>query len=129
MRCSILESTVRSVPEKQISPGHISKGIKLCSLEASSLRVLRTGTHLYNNANKAGNLRRRHTRIKWAVYLSRHSDWLRVGRSEERIPVRARFSSNFQTDPGAHPASCTMGTDSFRGVNRGRDVTLTPHPF
>jgi len=31
--------------------------------------------------------------------------------------------------PGAHPASCTMGTGSFPGVNSGRGVTLTPHPF
>jgi hypothetical protein len=32
-----------------------------------------------------------------------------------------------QTGPGAHPASCTMGTGSFSGVKSGRDVTLTPH--
>jgi hypothetical protein len=30
---------------------------------------------------------------------------------------------------GAHPASCTMGTGSFPGVESGRGVTLTPHPF
>jgi len=30
-----------------------------------------------------------------------------------------------QTDPGAHPASCTMGTGSFPGVKCGRDVLLT----
>ena len=34
-----------------------------------------------------------------------------------------------QTGPGAHPASCTMGTGSFKGVKRVRGVTLTPHPF
>ena len=27
----------------------------------------------------------------------------------------ARFSASFQTDPVAHPASCTMGTGSFLG--------------
>jgi hypothetical protein len=40
----------------------------------------------------------------------------------------ARPSAPVQTGPGAHPASCTMGTGSFPGVKSGRDVTLTPHP-
>ena len=35
----------------------------------------------------------------------------------------ARFSVDFRTGPGAQPASCTMGTGSFPGVNRpGRGV-------
>jgi hypothetical protein len=34
-----------------------------------------------------------------------------------------------QTGPGAHPASCTVGTGSFRGVKCGRGVLLTPHPL
>jgi len=29
-----------------------------------------------------------------------------------------RFSAPVQTGPGAHPASCTMGTGSFPGVMR-----------
>jgi hypothetical protein len=33
------------------------------------------------------------------------------------------------TGPGAHPASCTMGTGFFPGVKRGLGVTLTPHPL
>ena len=41
----------------------------------------------------------------------------------------ARFSAPVQTGPGAHPASCTMGTRSFPGVKSGRGVTLTPHPL
>ena len=41
----------------------------------------------------------------------------------------ARFSAPVQTGPGVHPASCTMGTGSFPGVNSGRGVTLTPQPF
>jgi hypothetical protein len=41
----------------------------------------------------------------------------------------ARFSALVQTGPGAHSASCTMGTASFPGVKSGRDVTLTPHPL
>ena len=34
-----------------------------------------------------------------------------------------------QTGPGAHPASCTIGTESFLGVKSGRGVTLNPHPL
>jgi hypothetical protein len=41
----------------------------------------------------------------------------------------ARFSAPVQTGPGAHPASCTMGTGSFPGVKSGRGMTLTPHPL
>ena len=44
-------------------------------------------------------------------------------------PGGARFSAPVQTGPGAHPASCTMGTGSFPGVKSGRGVTLTPHPL
>ena len=43
--------------------------------------------------------------------------------------MEARFSAPVQTGPGAHPASCTMGTVSFLGVKSGRGVTLTPHPI
>ena len=41
----------------------------------------------------------------------------------------ARFSAPVQTDPGAHPASCTIVTGSFLGVKSGRGVTLNPHPL
>jgi hypothetical protein len=41
----------------------------------------------------------------------------------------ARFSAPVQTDSGAHPASCTMGTGSFPGVKSSRGVMLTPHPL
>ena len=34
-----------------------------------------------------------------------------------------------QTGPGAHPASCSMGTGSFRGVKYGQGVLLTIHPL
>jgi len=40
-----------------------------------------------------------------------------------------RFSAPVQTVPGAHPASCTMGTGSFPGIKSGRGVTQTPHPL
>ena len=54
------------------------------------------------------------------------SDWLRAGRSGDRIPVGARFSAPVQTGAGAHPASCTMVTGSFPGVKSGRGMTPTP---
>ena len=41
---------------------------------------------------------------------------------------KSRFSASVQTGPGAHPASCTMGTESFPGVKRpGRGVDHPPH--
>ena len=51
------------------------------------------------------------TRIKWL-------------QNKKKIPVGARFFAHVQTGPGAHPASCTMGTGSFPGVKwlgRGAD--------
>jgi len=46
--------------------------------------------------------------------------------------IESRWGAKFphvQTGPGAHPASCTMGTGSLPGVKCGRGVLLTPHPF
>jgi hypothetical protein len=61
--------------------------------------------------------------------LSGYSDWLRAGRSVDRIQVGARFSAPVQTGPGAHPASCTMATGSFPGGKErpGRDVGPSAH--
>jgi hypothetical protein len=55
-----------------------------------------------------------------AGYLSRYSDWLRAGRSGDRIPVGARFFVHVQTGPEAHPAFCTMGIRVNR-PGRGAD--------
>ena len=57
-----------------------------------------------------------------------YSDSLRAGRFGDRIPVVARFSAPVQSDPGAHPASYTMGSGSVPGVTRqGRGVDHPPH--
>jgi len=65
---------------------------------------------------------------EWAGYLSRCSDWLRVGRSG----IESRWGRDFppvQTDPGAQQASCKMGTGSFLGVKCDRGMLLTTHPL
>jgi len=42
-------------------------------------------------------------------------------------PGGGEIFSPVQTGPGAHPASCTMGTGSFPVVKCGRGVLLTTH--
>jgi hypothetical protein len=58
-------------------------------------------------------------------WRGRLDDWL----ADCLIGYLYMFSAPVQTGPGAHPASCTMGTESFPGVKNGRGVTLTPHPL
>jgi len=43
--------------------------------------------------------------------------------------VGVRFSTPVQTGPGAHPASCTMGTGSFPGVKSSWGMMVTPYPL
>ena len=45
------------------------------------------------------------------------------------IPVGARFSAPVEIGPGAHPASCKMGTGFSPGVKCGRGALLTTHPL
>jgi hypothetical protein len=37
----------------------------------------------------------------------------------------ARFSAHVQTDPGAHPVFCTIGSESLSKGQSGRGVALT----
>ena len=49
-----------------------------------------------------------------------------------RSGIEYRWERDFppvQTGPGAHQASCKMGTTSFTGVSCGRGVLLTTHPL
>jgi len=60
-----------------------------------------------------------HTHIYIYIYVCvcvcvcRYSDWLRIGRSGDQIPVAESISTPVQTGPGTHPASYTMGTGSL----------------
>jgi hypothetical protein len=59
--------------------------------------------------------------------VGRDTESLRGEWSGDRILVGARFSTLVQTGPWAQPASCTMGTGSFPGVNwLGRGVDHPP---
>jgi hypothetical protein len=58
---------------------------------------------------------------------SRYSDSLTTGLSGDRIPVWGQIFRNRPDRPGAHPASCTIGTGSFAGIKRpGRGVDHPP---
>jgi hypothetical protein len=49
-----------------------------------------------------------------------------------RSGIESRWGRDFppfQTGPGAHPASCKMGTGSFPGVKCGWGMLLTTHPL
>jgi hypothetical protein len=77
---------------------------------------------------KPVHIRTQRTPTRGSGQLSRYSDSLQAGRSEDRIPVGARFSAPIQTGLEAHPASDAMGTGSFPGES-SRGVALTTHPI
>jgi len=57
----------------------------------------------------------------------RYSDLLRAGLSGDRMTVGTRFSAPVQNGPGVHPASYTMRTISFPGVERPGPGLYNPH--
>ena len=80
-----------------------------------------TGVAIHLNSRRTGTLYRPGLR-------SRYNNSVRVGRYEGRIPVKARFSTLFQTGRGAYPVSYKMGAGSFPGVKRpGRGVDHPHH--
>jgi len=71
-----------------------------------------------------------------AIHTSNYGPGSSVGIETELRPgqsgTESRWGRDFppvQTGPGAHPASYKMGTGTFPGVNCGRGVLLTTHPF
>jgi hypothetical protein len=59
---------------------------------------------------------------------TQYSDSLQAGQSRDQFPVGIRIFTPFQTGPGAHPASYTMGTASFSVVKwPGSRVDHLPH--
>ena len=68
--------------------------------------------------------------MKLAVYGPGSSVGVATERRAERSVIESRWGRDFpsfQTDPGAHPDSCKMGTTSFPGLKCGRGVLLTTH--
>ena len=59
----------------------------------------------------------------------RYSDWLRAGRSGNRIPVGGEIFRTSPDRPWGPPTLLYNGYRVFPGVKSGRVVTLTPHPL
>jgi len=59
---------------------------------------------------------------------SQYSDSLLAGQSGDRILVGAIFFTPVQTGPRVHPASYTMGTESFPGLKRPERGVDHPPP-
>jgi len=91
-----------------------------------------THTHTHTQHNTADDLSLQVVNISCNIFASwigsrwcpRYIDTLRAGLTGDRIPVGSRFPVIVQIGPGAHPASCIMGTGSFPaycGLVRGVD--------
>jgi hypothetical protein len=80
--------------------------------------VLQCGTHRTRQVLdfEISGLSDRYSYLLWCV------------RSRDQVLVVARFSASVQTSPGAHPASCTMGTGSLARGTVGVGMALTTHP-
>ena len=50
----------------------------------------------------------------WSGIAQWYSDWLRAGRSGDRMPVEGKVSAPFRTGPGAYPTSCAVGRGQLK---------------
>ena len=72
------------------------------------------------------------TFILQSVFESGSSVGIATELRARRSGIESKWGRDFppvQTGPGAHPASCTIGTGSTPGVKCGRGVLLTTHPL
>jgi len=65
----------------------------------------------------------------WAGWRSWYRDWLRAGRSGDRIPVGGEILHACPDRPWGPPSLLYNGYRVFPGVKSGRGVKLTPHPL
>ena len=92
--------------------------------------------HETTNITCANNIRTLETQIFSNTYQVQSGPGSSVGIATElragRSGIKSWWGRDFlpvHTGPGAHPASCKMGTGSFPGVKCGRGVLLTTHPL
>ena len=105
---------------------HHHQGQIMCPLLKTTCSYAALKYGYYNNY--VVNYERNNLSVCGPGSLSPYSDWLRARRSG----FESRWGRDFppvQTGPGAHPASCKMGTGSFPGVKCGQGVLLTTHPL
>jgi hypothetical protein len=93
---------------------------KIATFESSPQRTCSEGSKLKTNHPSA---------IPKISLILLHQKFQYRTVERHRIPVGERISAPVRTDPGAHPASYTMGTGSFPGVKRpGRSADHPPTP-
>jgi len=74
-------------------------------------------------------------KYSWFLFLLSGPDssvGIATGYGLDGAGIESRWGRDFppvQTGPGAHSASCTMGTGSFPAVKSGRGMTLNPQPL
>jgi len=110
-------------------PAH--KKAVMSVLHRCNLRVVQTFCCYFDHLVFLGTYR---CFVIWFVTLQSGGPDRSVGKAIElwagRSGIESRWGRDFppvQTGPGAHLASCKMGTGSVLGVKCGREVLLTTH--